>query len=117
MVQVLEIKDTKDWFQVAASLSQELQENAVARDTQAGLPDYEINRLRESGLLPFVVPQEYGGIGGHWVQALKIVFQLSQADGSIGQLYGNHLNLTALAHVSGTSEQKERYYQETAKHN
>lgn len=117
MVQLLEIKDTKDWFQVAASLSQELQENAVARDAQAGLPDYEINRLRESGLLPFVVPQEYGGIGGNWVEALKIVFQLSQADGSIGQLYGNHLNLVALAHVSGSSEQKERYYQETAKHN
>lgn len=117
MVQLLELKDTKDWFQIAASLSQELQENAVARDAQAGLPDYEINRLRESGLLPFVVPQEYGGIGGNWVEGLKIVFQLSQADGSIGQLYGNHLNLVALAHVSGTLEQKERYYQETVNHN
>lgn len=117
MVQLLELKDTKDWFQIAASLSQELQENAVARDAQAGLPDYEINRLRESGLLSFIVPQEYGGIGGNWVEGLKIVFQLSQADGSIGQLYGNHLNLVALAHVSGTLEQKERYYQETANHN
>lgn len=117
MVQLLELKDTKDWFQIAASLSQELQENAVVRDAQAGLPDYEINRLRESGLLSFVVPQEYGGIGGNWVEGLKIVFQLSQADGSIGQLYGNHLNLVALAHVSGTLEQKERYYQETVNHN
>jgi alkylation response protein AidB-like acyl-CoA dehydrogenase len=32
-------------------------------------------------------------------------------------VYGNHLNLTSLAHVSGTSEQKKRYYQHTAQNN
>ena len=77
----------------------------------------EVQRLRESGLLPLVVPKEYGGIGGTWVEALKVVQELSQADGSIGKLYGNHLNLTALGHVSGTPEQKDRYYWETSRNN
>jgi alkylation response protein AidB-like acyl-CoA dehydrogenase len=117
MVQLLEVKQSQDWLAIASSLSKELTENAVERDAKAGIPDYEIRRLRDSGLLPLVVPQEYGGVGATWSEALKVVQELSKADGSIGQLYGNHLNLTALAHVSGTPEQKDRYYRETARHN
>ncbi|MBD2535832.1 acyl-CoA dehydrogenase family protein [Nostoc flagelliforme FACHB-838] len=117
MVQLLIKQESKHWINVATSLSTELAATAVERDNKAGLPDIEIQRLRETGLLPLVVPKEYGGIGATWAEALKIVQELSKADGSIGELYGNHLNLTALAHVSGTPEQKERYYRETAQKN
>ncbi|MCG6134668.1 MAG: acyl-CoA dehydrogenase family protein [Nostoc sp. LLA-1] len=117
MVQLLVKKESQDWINVATSLSTELAASAVERDIKAGLPDLEIQRLRETGLLPLVVPKEYGGTGATWVEAFKIVQELSKADGSIGQLYGNHLNLTALAHVSGTPEQKARYYKETAEKN
>ncbi|MBW4507736.1 MAG: acyl-CoA dehydrogenase family protein [Scytonematopsis contorta HA4267-MV1] len=117
MVQLLEVQTSQDWFSIASSLSQELRTNAVERDIKGGIPNFEVKKLRQSGLLPLVVPKEYGGIGANWVEALNIVQELSKADGSIGQLYGNHLNLTALAHVSGTAEQKVRYYQETAKKN
>lgn len=116
MVQLL-VKESKDWIGIASSILQELSNTAVERDLKAGIPDLEIQRLRESGLLPLVVPKAYGGADATWIEALKIVQELSQADGSIGQLYGNHLNLTALAHVSGTPEQKERYYRETAQNN
>ena len=116
MVQLL-VKESKDWIQIASSLGQELTETAVERDIKAGIPDLEIQRLRESGLLSLIVPKAYNGVGATWIEALKIVQQLSQADGSIGQLYGNHLNLVALGHVSGTPEQKDRYYQETAQKN
>ncbi|BAY07474.1 acyl-CoA dehydrogenase family protein [Calothrix sp. NIES-2098] len=117
MVQLLVKEESKYWINVATSLSTELTATAVERDNKAGLPDVEIQRLRETGLLTLVVPKEYGGTGATWVEALKIVQELSKADGSIGQLYGNHLNLTTLAHVSGTPEQKERYYRETAEKN
>ncbi|MBD2535874.1 acyl-CoA dehydrogenase family protein [Nostoc flagelliforme FACHB-838] len=117
MVQLLVKEESKHWINVATSLSTELAATAVERDNKAGLPDIEIQRLRETGLLPLVVPKEYGGIGATWAEALKIVQELSKADGSIGELYGNHLNLTTLAHVSGTPEQKERYYRETAQKN
>ncbi len=111
---VLALKELRDYIAIAASLSKELAETAVERDAQAGPPDHEIGRLRESGLLPLVVPKEYGGVGATWADALKIVQELSKADGSIGQLYGNHLNLTALGHVSGTPAQMEQFYRETA---
>ncbi|MBN4000503.1 acyl-CoA dehydrogenase family protein [Nostoc sp. LPT] len=114
---VLDITKTKDYIDIAASLSKELAQSAVERDAKAGIPEEEINRLRKTGLLPLIVPKQYGGIGATWIDALKIVRKLSKADGSIGQLYGNHLNLTALGHVSGTSSQKEKYYRETAKNN
>ena len=117
MVQLLEVKQTQDWIAIASSLSQELAQTAVERDAKAGEPNLEVERLRESGLLPLVVPKEYGGIGATWAEAFKIIQELSSSDGSIGQLYGNHLNLTALAHVSGTPEQKDRYYWETSRNN
>ncbi|RAM51893.1 MAG: monooxygenase [Hapalosiphonaceae cyanobacterium JJU2] len=117
MVQLLLKEESKDWIAIASSVSADLTTTAVERDTKAGLPDVEIQLLRESGLLPLVVPKEYGGTGATWIEALKIVQELSKADGSIGQLYGNHLNLVALGHVSGTSEQKQRYYRQTAEHN
>ncbi|MUH00769.1 monooxygenase [Scytonema sp. UIC 10036] len=120
MVQLLDTKElqkAQDWIAIASSLSQELAKTAVERDTRAGTPDIEVQRLRETGLLPLIVPKEYGGIGATWVEALKIVQELSKADGSIGQLYGNHLNLTALSHVAGTPEQKDRYYRETVQKN
>ncbi|MBV9388899.1 MAG: acyl-CoA dehydrogenase family protein [Chroococcidiopsidaceae cyanobacterium CP_BM_ER_R8_30] len=115
MVQLLEVKESLDWLAVAASLSKELAATAVERDANAGIPKDEIDQLRASGLLPLVVPKEYGGIGATWPEALKIVQELSKADGSIGQLYGNHLNLTVVGHSVGRPEQKEIYYRETAR--
>jgi alkylation response protein AidB-like acyl-CoA dehydrogenase len=112
MVQLLE-RELKDYRSIAASLSQELLATAVERDTQAGLPIEEVSRLREAGLLTLVIPREYSGVGESIVTAMKVIQELSKADGSIGQLYCNHLGLTTLAHVSGTAEQKEYYYRGT----
>jgi alkylation response protein AidB-like acyl-CoA dehydrogenase len=117
IMQLLDRNELKDYVAVADSLSQELVQNAVERDAKAGLPTDEIEKLRDRGLLPLIVPIEYGGTGATWVEALKVVQKLSKADGSIGQLYGNHLNLVALGHVAGTLEQKERFYRETAQDN
>lgn len=114
---VVDATKPRDYIDIAVSLSQELAKSAVERDAKAGVPEEEIEQLRKSGLLPLIVPKQYGGVGATWIDALKVVRKLSKADGSIGQLYGNHLNLTALGHVSGTLEQKERYYRETAKNN
>lgn len=117
MTQALERIEIKDYIAIAAAVSQELAKSAVERDLRAGIPDEEIEKLRTADLLPLVVPKEYGGAGANWVEAFKIIQELSKADGSIGQLYGNHLNLTALAQVAGTPAQAEFYYRETAEKN
>lgn len=114
---LLERTEVRDYRSIVAALAQELKKTSVERDLRAGAPDEEIQQLRNAGLFSLVVPQHYGGLGANWIEALNIVRELSKVDGSIGQLFGNHLNLTALAEVSGTPAQAERYYRETAEHN
>lgn len=117
MTQAIERIDAKGYQAIATALVDELAQSAVARDLSAGIPDEEIQRLRETGLLSVVIPSEYGGGGLSWAQAFKLIQTLSQVDGSLGQLYGNHLNLTTLAQVAGTPVQAERYYRESAQNN
>ncbi len=107
----------QDYMAIATALSQELAASAVERDLSAGAPHAEVQRLRETGLLPLVVPQAYGGVGATWVEAFKVVQELAKADGSTGQLYGTHLNLYAAVQASGTPAQVERYYRATAEQN
>ncbi len=111
---LLDVRKPRNYRNVAASLSQEFAKSAAYKDANAGISEYEIEQLRKSGLLPLVVPKDYGGVGATWTEALNVVCELSKADGLIGQLYGNHLNLTVLSHISGTPAQKEKYYRYTA---
>lgn len=115
-MQLLERTELRSPLAIASDLSKEFAENAVERDLQAGLPTYEVSRLRQEGLLTLVIPTEYGGTGESLITALRVIQELSKADGSIGQLYCNHLGLTTLAHVAGTPSQKERYYRGTVEH-
>lgn len=114
---LLDVRKARNYFDVAASLSKKISKSADENHAKARTLEDEIEQLRESGLLPLVVPKEYGGIGATWVEALKIVQEISKADSLIGQLYGKHLTLTALGHISGTPEQKKRSYRETAENN
>lgn len=114
---LLDVRKQRNYLEAAVSLSKKLSPAAEEHHAKARTLEDEIQQLRESGLLSLVVPKEYGGIGATWVQALEIVQEISKADSLIGQLYGNHLTLTALGHISGTPEQKERFYRETAENN
>lgn len=60
MTQAIERTEAK-YQQIAADLSCELAASALERDLRAGAPIEEIQRLRETGSLPLVVPQQYGG--------------------------------------------------------
>jgi alkylation response protein AidB-like acyl-CoA dehydrogenase len=116
MTATLHHTNIEDYRSIAISLSDELRQTAQERDRQSGIPNYEVRRLRELGLLPLVVPKVYGGGGATWVEALPIVREIAKADSSTAQLYGYHLLLTVLGQAAGTPEQAERYYRETADH-
>lgn len=114
MTATLTHKSIAEYRSIAINLAHELKQTVQERDRQSGVPSYEIQRLRESGLLPLVVPQSYGGGGANWVDALSIVREIAKADSSTAQLYGYHLLLTVLGQVAGTPEQADRHYRETA---
>jgi alkylation response protein AidB-like acyl-CoA dehydrogenase len=99
---------------IATNLVQSLRQQVQARDQIAGIPHDEARLLRDSGLLPLIVPQALGGIGAPWTDAVAIVHTLATADSSAAQIYGYHLLLSALPHLVGTAEQADRYYRDTA---
>jgi len=114
---LVDVRRPPNYLDDVVSLSNKLAKLANKRDAKSGISEIEIKCLRESGLLTLMVPKEYGGIGATWTEALKVIQKIAKADGLVGQLYGYHLNLTVLAHVLGTPQQKEKYYQQTALNN
>ena len=114
MTTVLKYPKVDDYWAITVALSKELAASAVERDHAAGIPHLEVQHLREAGLLPLLVPRAYGGIGATWVEGLRIVRELSKADGSTGQLYANQLILSTLGQVAGTPAQAEHFYRATA---
>ena len=106
-----------DARQIAASLATKLKATAQARDRKGGIPDYEVRLLREAGLLPLIVPTVYGGPGATWIEAMVTIKAIAKSDSATAQLYAYHLLLSATPQLSGTPEQAEYFYQETAKNN
>lgn len=113
----LAIKESTDYQSVAFALAKKFAETAAQRDAQGGTPKYERDKLRESGLLKLIIPQEYGGIGETWPPTLKIVRDFAKVDSSIAHVFSYHHLGVVAPHVFGNSEQKERYYTKTIKNN
>ncbi|ESA37951.1 acyl- dehydrogenase [Leptolyngbya sp. Heron Island J] len=101
----------------AKAVAKKLKETAIERDRKAGIPNYEVNLLREAGLLPLIVPKSYGGLGASWIDAMAIIKELAKGDSAAAQLYGYHVLLSATPQLSGTPEQAKAFYRETAQHN
>jgi len=116
-MQVVERTSLRDYTELVSSLSQEFAATAVERDAKGGTPKYERDRLRESGLLKLIVPQEYGGLGETWTTTLKIVRDFAKVDSSIAHLFSYHFLGVIAPHIFGNTEQKERYYTETIQNN
>ncbi|HHP7244650.1 MAG TPA: acyl-CoA dehydrogenase family protein [Elainellaceae cyanobacterium] len=117
MVQLFQNHDIKDYVAIAATLSDELSSTAAERDRHAGIPDEEVELIKKAGLISLSVPKEYGGAGASWIDAYRVIRELSKADGSTGQLYGNHVTLAALGRAIGTPEQADRYYRLVVENN
>jgi alkylation response protein AidB-like acyl-CoA dehydrogenase len=87
------------------SIAKGLAATAVERERAGKLPFEEIALLRRSNLLHLLVPEEAGGPGGTWRDAMTITRILAHADGSIGQLVGYHYLNAVIVELVGTSAQ------------
>lgn len=110
-------KQISDYRTIAAEAFSQLAATATERDMQAGAPDQEVQILRNAGLLKLPIPKAYGGAGAGWVESYQAVQTLAKADGSIGQLYANHICLVNMAQAMGRPGQAEQYYRLTATKN
>jgi alkylation response protein AidB-like acyl-CoA dehydrogenase len=117
MLQVIESKKFTDYQAIAINVAQALAADAVERDRVGGIPEAEIDILKKSGLLLLSVPQRYGGIGASWSEIYKVIQTLSAADGSVGQLYANHVTLVTIGEAIGRFDQAEQFYRLTSHRN
>ncbi len=96
----------------ARELAQRLGEGAALRDRERRLPYDEVEWFSNSGLWAITVPKEYGGAGVSFVTLTEVVKTISAADPSLGQLPQNHFGLVDVIALTGTPEQKRRFFAE-----
>jgi alkylation response protein AidB-like acyl-CoA dehydrogenase len=80
----------KDPLRVAEGLRDEFRIGAAERDRERRFPYEQCAAFRASGLLGLMVPREYGGYGGSFVELMKVVIAISAGDSNIGQMYQLH---------------------------
>lgn len=103
--------------EIALQLAAQFEKTAVKRDKDGGNAKHERDLIRESGLLKLIIPTEYGGLGGNWHDVFNVIRTFARVDSSLAHVYGYHFINLVTPHLCGTTQQKDHFYRETAKHN
>jgi alkylation response protein AidB-like acyl-CoA dehydrogenase len=104
-----------DALETARALALALSEGAGPRDRRGGTAKRERDLIRASGLLRLSIPSELGGLGANWPTIFGAVRTISQADSSLGQLFGFHHVIVATCRLFGAPEQWRRLLEGTAR--
>jgi hypothetical protein len=100
---------------IAERLAADFAQTAIERDRKGGTAKRERDLLRQSGLLSLLVPNELGGNGSDWPEIRGIVRNFARVDGSLAHLFGFQHLLLATIELFGSNEQRNFYFQETAR--
>lgn len=79
-----------DWVAVARAIGERHRATAPERERAGTPPREELADVRESRLVNLLIPRELGGEGGTWVDAARVVSELSRSDPSLGALLNYH---------------------------
>ncbi|SDD93772.1 acyl-CoA dehydrogenase family protein [Actinokineospora iranica] len=104
------------WVAVAREVADRLAGDAVDREQKGAEPVQEVALLRESGLLPLLIPAERGGHGEDWKTAHAVLAEIAAADGSVGHLLGYHYLHVWRTRLFDRPEVTERLERATAEH-
>lgn len=115
-IQTRSLQSTKPYIELVQALCAEFATTAVERDVEGGTPKYERDRLRQSGLLNLVIPNEYGGLGETWETTLKLVREFAKVDSSIAHVFSYHHLGVIIPQLFGNAEQARHFYTETVQH-
>ncbi|KUI38949.1 acyl-CoA dehydrogenase [Mycobacterium sp. IS-1496] len=97
---------------VARSVAAEIATGAVDRETREILPEAELRRVAESGLLGILVPGRFGGPDLPQSTAVEVLRILSEADSAVGQLLLAHFVLSAAIRGLGDTEPAPTIYRD-----
>ncbi|MGW9065961.1 SfnB family sulfur acquisition oxidoreductase [Achromobacter animicus] len=111
LVPAVRIAGDAQAIDAAHALAADFAQGAAQRDRERGLPWREIERYSASGLGGITVPREYGGPDVSHVTLAEVFRIISAADPSLGQIPQNHFGFLNLLRLTGSPEQKRRYYE------
>ena len=92
----------------------ELAATAAQRDQQGGHAAHEKAAIARAGLLPLVIPPQYGGAGASWADAFAAVRSVAAVDSSLGHLLAFQYLQTATVYLYASDAQRERFLRPTA---
>ncbi len=93
----------------------EIRKRVEAMDEQAHLDEAIVKHCFDLGLMGIETPEEFGGAGGTFFQAILAVEELSRVDASVGVFVDVQNTLVNNALIRwGTAEQKKKYLAELA---
>lgn len=99
--------------EIAEQLSAYLHETAAERDEKGGTPIPQRTVIRQSGLLRLFIPEQYGGLGGSWVDIFNIIRIIAKSDSSIAQVFAFQFLMLVSIRLYGSKIQWESLYKET----
>ena len=87
---------------VRAFAEAEIAPHVREMDEQAKIPRSLIDQLFDLGVMAIEIPEEYGGIGGHFFLSVVAVEELSRVDPSVGVLVDvqNTLSINAFVRMT-----------------
>ncbi|AXA54233.1 SfnB family sulfur acquisition oxidoreductase [Pseudomonas thivervalensis] len=104
------IRSDAEAIEVAQRLAEDFAREAALRDRERRLPWAELERFSASGLWAIRVPKAYGGAEVSYATLSEVIAIISAADSSLGQLPQNHFGVLSNLSLTGSEEQKRRYY-------
>jgi SfnB family sulfur acquisition oxidoreductase len=104
------IRGDEEAIAVARAVAPKIAEGAIERDQKRILPRAELDLFSGSGLWGITVPRAYGGADVSFATLAEVIAIISEADPSIGQIPQNHLGVVEALRVTGSEEQRRRFY-------
>lgn len=89
-------RGSQDWSAIARELARGYASTVNAREEARQSPDAELDRFRASGLVNLLIPTTSGGLGGSFLDAARVVLEISKADASIGLVVGLHYMMSSV---------------------
>lgn len=88
---------THDWLEVGERVAREIEQDAARHDQDSSFVAGSYEKLKESGLLKALVPEEFGGGSAGYGQICRVIQRLGASCGSTALAFSMHCHLVAAA--------------------
>lgn len=108
-----DLATSPELLQTARSLVDRLREGSADRDRNRSYPYEPLRWIREAGLERLLVPSEFGGMGGTYMDQVRVVAILAEGDPNVAQIFHVHGTGVELCTQGASPGLKRRLHEAT----